>query len=352
MAENKAGRLSMVQVSRGIAILFVLIGHVNILYYSKFQYDWFYLGRWERTGGVDFFFIVTGFMIYYLYHRHIGVQSKAREFLLKRLIRIYPLLWIFTIVTIIIFSLFPVLGKGYTAEEIIKSLILFPMKEPIISSAWSLSHVMFFYFLFTCLMFSPKIFKPILIGWVSATVLFELLFPDIATFIFSFSTLEIVAGSLVAYLMLNYKLGYSTQMIFIGFAGYLFVWLNNVYDFAALHSPLLYCLFSMLIMLGISIKDRKVRDIPKSLSLMGDASYSIYITHGPFLQLYIFIFQKFQLIGALGYFLSMCLVIFCTVLSGCAVYKLIEKPMSKKLRSMVFGRSKSPKVSPAIAKTS
>jgi peptidoglycan/LPS O-acetylase OafA/YrhL len=108
----------------------------------------------------------------------------------------------------------------------------------------------------------------------------------------------------------------------------------------------------MLIMLGISIKDRKVRDIPKSLSLIGDASYSIYITHGPFLQLYIFIFQKFQLIGALGYFLSMCLVIFCTVLSGCAVYKLIEKPMSKKLRSRVFGRSKSPKVSPAIAKTS
>lgn len=352
MAENKAGRLSMVQVSRGIAILFVLIGHLNILYYSKFQYDWFYMGRWERTGGVDFFFIVTGFMIYYLYHRHIGIQSKAREFLLKRLIRIYPLLWIFTIVTIILFRLFPSLGKGYTTEEIVKSLILFPMKEPIISSAWSLSHVMFFYLLFASFMFSPRVFKPILIGWALATVFIELVFPEVASFLFSFSTLEIVCGSLVAYLMLNYKLGYSTLMIILGFAGYLFVWMNNVYEFAAIHAPLLYCLFSMLIMLGISIKDRKVREIPKSLSLMGDASYSIYITHGPFLQLYIIIFQKLHVIGTLGYFLSMCLVILCTVLSACAVYKLIEKPMSKKLRSMVFGKSKSPKVSPAIAKTS
>lgn len=352
MSENKAGRLSMVQVSRGIAILFVLIGHLNILYYSKFQYDWFYMGRWERTGGVDFFFIVTGFMIYYLYHRHIGVKSKAHEFLIKRLIRIYPLLWIFTVVTIILFTLFPSLGKGYTTEEIVKSLILLPMKEPIISSAWSLSHVMFFYILFACLMFSPKVFKPILIGWATATVFIELVFSEVASFLFSFSTLEIVCGSLVAYLMLNYKLGYSTHMIILGFAGYLFVWLNNVYAFAAIHAPLLYCLFSMLIMLGISIKDRKIREIPKSLSLMGDASYSIYITHGPFLQLYIIIFQKLHVIGSLGYFLSMCLVILCTVLSACAVYKLIEKPMSKKLRSMVFGRSKPPKVSPAIAKTS
>ena len=59
----KRKKLLLVQLARAIAIMFVLLGHLNILFYRQFGYDWFDMGEWERTGGVDFFFIVNGFMI-------------------------------------------------------------------------------------------------------------------------------------------------------------------------------------------------------------------------------------------------------------------------------------------------
>lgn len=353
MAGKKSGKLSLVQASRGLAILFVLIGHINLLFYSRYEYDWFDMGRWERTGGVDFFFVVTGFMIYYLYHRHIGNSNKAAGFLLKRLIRIFPMLWIFTVLSAALYNLVPGIGNEYSAEVVLKSLILYPMKEPVLSSAWSLSHVVFFYLIFSCLMFSPKIFKPAATVWALITVVLEIFFRDsFSSFFFSFSTLEIVAGSLVAYMMLTYRLGYSTLLIYLGLSGYLTNWLNYIYSYTEIHAPLLYCISAMLIMLGISIKDRTSREIPKSISFIGDASYSIYITHGPLLQLYLFIYEKLHIVEAAGYFLSMCIVILSTVLSACFIYKSLEKPMSQKLRQLAFGKSERNRAVQSMAKTS
>ncbi|PAE42830.1 acyltransferase family protein [Bacillus sp. 7884-1] len=329
--------LSYVQISRAIAIIFVLLGHVNTLFYTNFQYDWFNMGQWERTGGVDFFFIVTGFMIYYLYYKHAGVPGKTTEFILKRAIRIYPLYWIFTLILIALPLISPSKFEGYTWEIIIKSLIILP-SVPILDSAWSLCHIVFFYLLFSAFLFRPKIFKPIIFMWIVATILLELKiipYPE-ESFIFSFSSLEILFGCLVAYLTLNYSFRHSTLLISIGLLGYLAVWVNNIYNFTYLHGALFFSLFSMVLMLGISEKDKKERKVPKILSFLGDASYSIYIAHTPLLHLYLFLLIRLHLIGPLGYFFSMAIVIILTIISSCIIYKVIEKPISKYLRKLVF----------------
>ncbi|MEO2073958.1 MAG: acyltransferase [Bacillus sp. (in: firmicutes)] len=335
--ESGRRRLSYVQVSRAIAILFVLLGHVNILFYTHYKYDWFHMGQWERTGGVDFFFIVTGFMIYYLYHKHAGVPGKASEFLLKRVIRIYPLYWMFTLLAIAVSVIFPSMDGAYSLETIIKSMLILPT-EPILASTWSLSHVVFFYLLFTAYIFKPKISKRIIFFWIVATILIELKILPISehTFFVSFSSLEIIFGSLIAYLTLNFTFRLSSLYIFIGLLGYLAVWINNIYNLVSIQAPIFYCLFSMILMLGISEKDKKERNVPKALSFLGDASYSIYIAHGPFLQLYILILEKLRLIDTLGFFLSMVIVILLAVISSCFVYRFIEKPMLKYLRKIVF----------------
>jgi len=335
--------LSFVQISRAVAILFVLLGHVNILFYNHFKYDWFNMGQWERTGGVDFFFIVTGFMIYYLYHKHAGVPGKTKEFILKRIIRIYPVYWLCTLILIAVPLLFPSKVEGYSWEIIIKSIIILP-PIPILDSAWSLCHVMFFYLLFSAFLFRPKIFKPIIFLWIVATILIELKvvpFPE-DSFIFSFSSLEIIFGCLVAYLTLNFTFKHSTLLISIGLLGYLAVWINNIYNFIYLHGPTFFCLFSMILMLGISEKDKKQRKVPKVLSFLGDASYSIYIAHGSLLHLYLFLLVKIHLVGSIGYFFSMSIVILLTIITSCIVYKVIEKPMSKYLRKLVFTKKSRP----------
>ncbi|UOQ45421.1 acyltransferase [Halobacillus salinarum] len=337
MAQRR--RLSIIQISRAIAILFVLLGHVNILFYSGFGYDWFHMGSWERTGGVDFFFIVSGFMIYYLYHKRAGTKGEASKFMLKRLIRIYPLYWIFTGSAILISLVFPALDDRYSLEVIMKSIFILPT-QPVLSSTWSLSHVMFFYCMFAFYIFKPKVLKPMILGWVVLTVLLELNIIPFQTFLFSFSTLEILLGSLVAYVSMNYAFKFSSSFIAVGLLGYLFIWINMVYGLVHIHNPSFYCLSAMIMMLGIAEKDKKERHVPKSLSFLGDASYSIYIAHGPFLHFYIILLDKVNFIDAAGFFVSMAVVIVMSTLSSCLVYLVVEKPMSKYLRQLVFSRKK------------
>ncbi|MFP7297456.1 acyltransferase family protein [Neobacillus niacini] len=328
---------SYVQISRAIAILFVLLGHVNTLFYTNFQYDWFNMGKWKRTGGVDFFFVVTGFMIYYLYHRQSGVPGKATEFILKRVIRIYPLYWMFTLLTIAASIIFPFIDGPYSWNLIIESMLTLST-DPILASTWSLSNVVFFYILFTAFLFKPQAFKPIIFSWILFTILINLkIIPyQENSFFTSFSSLEIIFGCLAAHVSLNYTFKYSSLSILIGMSGYLAIWINNINSFIEIQTPVFYCFFSIIMMLGISEKDKKDRKIPKVLSFLGDASYSIYIAHGPFLHFYILILKKLDLIVLLGYFFSLITVIILSVISTCLVYILIEKPMSKYLRRVVF----------------
>ncbi|QIZ10386.1 acyltransferase [Priestia megaterium] len=344
---NGRRMLSFVQISRAVAILFVLLGHVNILFYTNFKYDWFNMGQWERTGGVDFFFIVTGFMIYYLYHKHAGVPGKTTEFILKRVIRIYPLYWMFTLLAIAISFVTPSIDGVYSWEYIIKSMLLL-QTNPILASTWSLSHVMFFYILFTTFMFKPKIVKPIILFWIVASLVIGLNIIPYYSFFTNFSNLEIIFGCLVAHLTLNFSFRNSSLWILTGLLGYLGVWINNIYSLIEIPFPIFYSLFAMILMLGISEKDKKDRKVPKVLSFLGDASYSIYIAHGPFLHIYILFLKKLDLIGLLGYFFSMISVILLTVSSSCLVYKFIEKPMSKYLRRAVFTKKSRSLVKPNV----
>ncbi|MGD6994187.1 acyltransferase family protein [Sutcliffiella horikoshii] len=334
----KGRKLSILQVAKVFAILLVVIGHVNTLFYRNFNFDWFGFGSWERIGGVDFFFVVTGFMIYYIYHRHFGIKGKTREFLLKRFIRIYPLYWMFTFLLLGIAVFFPALYEPYSMERIWKSILLFP-NQPILSSAWSLSHVIFFYIMFSLIIFQPKVFKPVMASWVIITILIKSgLFTQWDSFFFSFSTLEIVSGSLVAYISLTYNLKqYATNFLLVGVTGYFIVWLNNVYLlFPVYYAPIFFCCFALLMVLGISIKDRTDRKLPSSLVFLGDASYSIYIAHGPFLILYMLIFRETLLMSSLGYSISMILITILSIASSCFVYIWIEKPVNAYLKKAVF----------------
>lgn len=328
-------RLSFVHLSRALAISLVLLGHVNILFYNKLNYDWFHMGQWERTGGVDFFFIVSGFMIYYLYHKDFGVTGKSRQFLIKRAIRIYPLTCLFTLSTLGMYLLIPSAAEQYTQEIVIKSLLHWPT-TPIIPSAWSLSHIIFFYLIFSSLIFKPKVFKPLIAIWIAVIFLNKLLVPNFHSFILSFSTLEIIGGCFVAYVTLNVKLKYSTWLICLGMMGYVGVWVNMNVHFINIYEPIFYCLFAMLMMMGIAMKDRKARRLPKSLSLLGDASYSIFVSHDLFQKLYLWVMMKMKLTDVLGYFLSMSAIIILTVLSGCGVYFVVEKPFTSLLRRIVM----------------
>ncbi|REJ10265.1 acyltransferase [Halobacillus trueperi] len=340
MKQSNSGKLEIIQISRALAILFVLIGHANNNFYQEIGYDWFNVAQWERTGGVDFFFIVTGFMIYYLYNKYAGNKEKATQFLIKRILRIFPLYWIFTTLALIVPLAFPMLQEGYSMEITLKSFLLLT-NEPILSSAWSLTHIVFFYLLFFAYMYKPVIMKPFIGLLVGLTLLGEMnILSFLPSSIFSISIVEIFCGALVAYLSIHFTNKYAGLCIVLGMAGYFLVWVHNVYSLTFIPLSLAYGFCSMLIMYGIAEMDKTKRNVPRFFSYLGGASYSIYIAHGPFIKGYLMIFVKLNFFNIISPFFGLIIIILLVTASCCIVYNVVEKPLVETLRRKVLNKKK------------
>ncbi|MDB5052413.1 MAG: acyltransferase 3 [Bacilli bacterium] len=101
---------------------------------------------------VDIFFVLSGFIIYYIHSADIGKKEQLKLFLIKRFVRIYPIYWVVLIGMTLVYLLIPNTGKGFELEfdNIVRSIILFPQINhlPTIAVAWTLSYEILFYIFF------------------------------------------------------------------------------------------------------------------------------------------------------------------------------------------------------------
>lgn len=107
-------------------------------------------------GGVDVFFVISGFVIAWSSHSFFGRAGGARQFLARRLARIVPLYWLMTTLFLTSLLLLPgaingdIGGPAYIA----KSYFFIPaarpdgLVQPVLGLGWTLDFEMFFYFVF------------------------------------------------------------------------------------------------------------------------------------------------------------------------------------------------------------
>ena len=87
--------LQSIQVARAVAVLGVLLCHLEWVRNdvagstTPLGNPWLQLGH-----GVDLFFCLSGFIIAHLLSER---RYSVREFLVRRVVRIYPLYWVFTL---------------------------------------------------------------------------------------------------------------------------------------------------------------------------------------------------------------------------------------------------------------
>ncbi|TKW76356.1 MAG: acyltransferase [Bradyrhizobium icense] len=109
--------------------------------------------------GVDLFFVISGFIIFYATHRS---PVTAGEFLRRRVERIVPLYWLVTLaVTLLGLTLPDVFGTpGWlTLRHVLKSLAFVSFtggEMPVVYVGWSLEFEMYFYFAAALLMALTK----------------------------------------------------------------------------------------------------------------------------------------------------------------------------------------------------
>ncbi|HET7505838.1 MAG TPA: acyltransferase [Kofleriaceae bacterium] len=123
--------------------------------------------------GVDVFFVISGFIIAY-----IGT-SKPEQFFRRRLIRVVPFYWAATLVVFAVVTVAPQVFRTTTSSvpHLITSLLFIPHELkgemlPTLLLGWSLNFEMFFYVLFAmALRISPRWSPTVCVAWIVAFVL-------------------------------------------------------------------------------------------------------------------------------------------------------------------------------------
>src|SRR3546814_12797234 len=96
---NSPMQIKSLQIGRGLAAMAVLAFHLSIMVTEpRFNLppifaDYTSHGRL----GVDFFFVLSGFIMPFAYAKDIGNPDRAGGYALKRFIRLYPLYWLLTV---------------------------------------------------------------------------------------------------------------------------------------------------------------------------------------------------------------------------------------------------------------
>jgi peptidoglycan/LPS O-acetylase OafA/YrhL len=328
-------RFASIQYLRGIAATMI------VLYHSRGPLRHLgYAGHWPDAGvlsGVDLFFVISGLVMWITTYRR---TSSPLEFYGKRIVRIVPLYWVMTAVVLAILLWVPsaVQSGRLVASHVIASFLFLPavhpvtgLIQPLLIPGWTLNEEMYFYALFgICLLLPAKarIWATCLLLSVPIVLRHILVHPDLAV--------QFFGNSVVLDFGLGLALGAAlTSGLRLPVAAAIGLLAAGVGLLALLQSGGPHVLVTgvpaLAVVAGLLALELAGRlpAIPL-LALVGDASYSLYLSHTLTLSA---LDQLARAMGlrAAGVFAMLgaeFLLLLVTVLVGILVYRCIEQPMA------------------------
>ena len=280
MENSVSVRLKGVQVLRGLAAFLVVIHHC------------FSMGPFQQSAfppigalGVAIFFVISGFVV----TKNLIEIENPFQFLRDRVVRIFPLYWIFTTIFLLTVALDFTSISINTVElpHILKSYFFIPFSAPfyddkiwpLLIPGWTLNFEIFFYlFLGLCYLFNPKLFIVLIIPAFSVFFLLgNLFFYEIEYFRFyaSWYLFDFLSGIFLYQIMLKKRYINCVSFVFC-----IFIWTlvlgpsSSDFLIKSMFSGIAICL----VFLSIKFEVR-LRRVPNKLILVGDSSYSLYLSH-------------------------------------------------------------------------
>lgn len=328
---NTHSRIEIIQIMRLVAALGITVFHCQVIGNHGFC-------------GVEIFNIISGFIAVY------STEDKKRcsWFMLKRIIRIVPLYWLFTIMFYEIIVIMPSASIMSEAkpEFLLKSMFFIPFvngkgyNTPVLSAGWTLNYEMFFYLVFfIALHISHKCRALICGGILVSLVIIGCVFqkPFVIQYYSNTILLEFIMG-MSAYYILRKILEIHTRKastgILAGVAA-IIVALMIFNEDACLVVPRCFRLglpaFALFIVMVYMYKERR---FPGLLVALGNATYSIYLVE-------FFSSGAYKIVAAdKGAAMRTVLLMFCiiaTVVSAYYCYRIIEIRFSGWIRKRLIG---------------
>jgi peptidoglycan/LPS O-acetylase OafA/YrhL len=280
-----------VQALRGVAAALVVVHHCTQLWDVRLHPQSTASGWGNGAAGVDIFFVISGFVMAFtaLGRR----RMTGMDFLRRRIVRIVPLYWICTLATIAALVMryrHNLSSSGeFHATHILASFLFLPTVNkignvaPVLVIGWTLSYEMFFYLLFAAsLAFSAKV-SPLrlltgLMIVISCIGLFHRGSWPVITVLSQPIILEFVAGLWLAYAVLQRQHWPDALMMTLGLLGLLVLLLLPLANDAV--RPFYWGIPAFAIVSSAVMgEDRIVPYLPQWVLRIGDASYSLYLSH-------------------------------------------------------------------------
>jgi exopolysaccharide production protein ExoZ len=338
-------RLESVQILRGVAAMLVVFHHSGI-FLTQAGHSYLipskavaHLGAF----GVDLFFIISGFVMALSASRFVGA-SGAGVFLSQRFIRIAPL---FYLASLLMLAESLRAGLPIDPSSILNSITFIPIFDdatyswPLHYLGWTLAFEFVFYLVVAALIAGGQ-------GGRHSTLLLVTLMLPLAGFVFHLPAVlwkaitnpliwEFSLGVLACILWEKHRLErlrlpFAAGLVAMIVAGAMMVWPDQLQTFsknpvegATTAARAFYYGLPAFLFFGLVVGAPAPGNGPiaRSLKLLGDASYSIYLSH-----LFVVMFVR-EVIKHLPLNADVAVVtnIVMSALVGIAVYRLAEKPM-------------------------
>ncbi|MGB3407802.1 MAG: acyltransferase [Jannaschia sp.] len=327
------------QCGRAVAALMVVVFHANAFLLPTNFYAGADAGAGWNFGyaGVEFFFVLSGFIMVLVHRADFGRPKRAPRFLWKRVMRIYPIYWIVMIGLVAIYFASPGRGPDHARDPdaILASFLLWPTAEgPIMQVAWTLQHEMLFYLVFATLLLNFRVGLGIFAAWMLACILAVPVWTDLGhpmAFLLKPHNLLFLFGILAAYAhervspAMARACFWSGTILFLGLG--LSETLGGLEPSPAL-MPLGYGVGAAFAVVGLA---RGGLPAPKWLVFLGDASYAIYLVHLPAMNVFAVFLKRAGLQDILPPLAMLALVTGLATLAGAILHVFVEKPLIRTL---------------------
>ena len=337
MAERH--HISGIEISRGIAAIFVILFHVSRHIDEAYKTPLLANALQFGHAGVDLFFVISGFIILYVHYDDIGNPGRFARYVWRRLTRILPAYWVALALTIVMQMFHHNLPS---MAELLWSAFLLPSDSPmILGIAWTLQFEMLFYVMFGLIILNRWVGLSLMASWliivifcaVSGIKLDFLPQQFQSAFVFEF-----FFGMAVAYIIKQQNIRKPYMLLSAGLLLFItsgiFEILNLLDGFGNL-ARIAYGVSSAFLILGIVALPRAHAISGTSiLRIFGAASYSLYIFQFVFIGA---MWQFLTLSGGAALFnpLAQFIILSCaSIIGGVLASRLIEQPLIRFCRAL------------------
>ncbi len=326
-------KILSIQYLRAAAALMVVFFHADGMAREYFNFSGLTFG----AAGVDIFFVISGFIMWIT---TASDRTTPASFAVNRIIRIVPLYWAMTLLLYGGWMMFRDPATLPSLWNLARSLLFIPFVsprtgdiQPLLIAGWTLNFEMFFYVVFACGLMLARRHRALLICTILGALVVSPLFvtPSGAVALTYTSPLliEFMIGCLLGIMYERKALPRPAVAAFLLMTGCGLLLTSGMLSAANIGVIRFvhWGIPAFLIVTGALALEPKLKEWRLPM-LLGDASYSIYLTHGVVLSAVksaaLLSGKGAHAMMSSGFIFAGCLV---SVVTGVAVYYVVEKPL-------------------------